>query len=104
MADDLTTTLISVVGNLPGVVVAKRAKSASFVFKGKVFAFTRPKGAVLKLPPDNIEKLVRNRGASMLVMGKRAMKEWVVIPYENPSDCSKDIQLFKKAMTFASRA
>jgi len=36
------------------------------------------------------------------VMGKRTMKEWVVIRYQDPADAKKHLGLFKEAMNYVS--
>jgi hypothetical protein len=35
-------------------------------------------------------------------VGKRVMKEWPIIKYENPSEYKKAIGLFKESMAFVS--
>ena len=47
---------------------------------GKVFAFTNKSGMVVKLPAPRIEALIAAGQALPLVMGKRTMKEWAVVP------------------------
>ena len=56
----------------------------------------------MKLPPETVKTLVRTRTASLLVMGKRTMKEWVVIRYQDPADAKKHLGLFKEAMNYVS--
>jgi hypothetical protein len=47
----------------------------------KIFAFTRSdESAALKLPEDRIAGLVSDDEIRHLTMGKRTMREWVVIP------------------------
>jgi hypothetical protein len=48
----------------------------------KIFAFTRPdESAVLKLPEARIAELTTdNSEIQLLIMGKRTMREWIVIP------------------------
>lgn len=47
----------------------------------KIFAFTRSdESAALKLPEDRIAGLVSDGEIRHLTMGKRTMREWVVIP------------------------
>ena len=47
---------------------------------GKVFAFTNKAGMVVKLPAPRIEALIAAGHATPLIMGKRTMKEWAVVP------------------------
>jgi hypothetical protein len=48
----------------------------------RIFAFTRPdESAALKLPAARIAELIAADGeVQFLIMGKRTMREWVVIP------------------------
>ncbi|QNI36389.1 hypothetical protein [Edaphobacter albus] len=48
----------------------------------KIFAFTRPdESAALKLPETRIAELIAaDSEFQFLVMGKRTMREWVVVP------------------------
>jgi hypothetical protein len=47
----------------------------------RIFAFTRPdESAALKLPEVRIAELTADGEIRRLVMGKRTMREWVVIP------------------------
>jgi len=47
----------------------------------RIFAFTRPdESAALKLPEARISELIADGEIRHLIMGKRTMREWVVIP------------------------
>jgi hypothetical protein len=47
----------------------------------RIFAFTRPdESAALKLPEVRIAELIADGEIRHLIMGKRTMREWVVIP------------------------
>jgi len=100
--NDIGSVLVSMLAEIPGVVVKRKLTSANFTVKKKVFAFTKGDGVVLKLSRETIERLVEAGAASMLVMGKRTMKEWIVIRFRNPSDARKQLTLFKEAMAFVS--
>ena len=101
MKNELVTVLTPMLENLPGVVIGKKLNSANFTIRKKVFAFTKDSGVVLKLPPETVRELVRTR-AALLVMGKRTMKEWVVIHYKDATDARKHLGLFKEAMDYVS--
>ena len=103
MKNELSTVLVSVLQKLPGVVVRTKFNSVNFTVRKKVFAFTKDKGVVLKLPPETVKVLIKAKTASLLVMGKRAMKEWVVIRYQDPAGAKKHLGLFKEAMDYVSR-
>jgi len=99
---DIESVLVAMLAKVPSVVVTQKLNSANFTVKKKVFAFTSGDRIVLKLPPDTVRNLVKVKAASMLVMGKRTMKEWVVIHLKNPSDAKKQSGLLKEAMIFVS--
>jgi len=100
---DMTGVLTAMLGGLAGVKVkAHGARSNHTVGpKEKIFAFTRKEGVALKLPGDRVKDLEETRGAAALVMGKKVMKEWVVVPYATAPALRKDSKLIKEAMKFA---
>jgi hypothetical protein len=100
---ELTEELTAMVGETAGVKVKARGSRANYTVgeKEKIFAFTQKKGVVLKLPSERVRGLVESRGASALVMGKKTMKEWVVMPYADAAELRKDLKLVKEAMKFA---
>jgi hypothetical protein len=93
---------MQILRELPGVTVRSRPGHASFHVSKKVFAFTRPEGVAMKLPKEKIAELAGNRNVSMLVMGKRVMKEWVVVAHKNPGAYKKDLELFKISASFVA--
>lgn len=99
---DVRAVLVAMLGKIPGVVVKRKPNSANFAVKKKVFAFTKGDGVVLKLPPKTVKKLIEAKAATMLVMGKRTMKEWVVISLKDPAVARKQLALSKEAMAFVS--
>jgi len=102
MKNDLAAALASMLGKIPGVVVGKKFNSFNFTVRKKVFAFTKDGGVVLKLPAETVKALLRARAASLLVMGKRTMNEWVVIRYRDAADARKHLSLFKEAMDYVA--
>jgi hypothetical protein len=72
------------------------------MLEAKVFAFQAQDGLVLKLPAARVQELVRKREARAVVMGKRAMKEWVVVGL--PRGLRAEIELLREAMAFVVRA
>lgn len=63
----------------PQVSIHSKFGNASFQTGAKVFAFTRPEGIAMKLPESRIRALVEKRHAEFLVMGKRTMREWMLL-------------------------
>lgn len=102
MSKDLSKYFVSLLEHVPGVVVSTKLNSTNFSAKKKVFAFTKGDGVVLKLPPGTVKQLVSTKAAALLVMGKRTMKEWVVIRYSSPKDCRQHLALLKEAMAYAA--
>ena len=99
---ELSLVIEMVLGRLPGSSVQMKFHHASFLVGGKVFGFTRPNGMVLKLPKGRVEELTQTRNASALVMGKRVMKEWVLLEYAELSECRGDLELLAEAMRFVA--
>jgi hypothetical protein len=87
---------------VPGITTQKKLHHTSFLVKKKVFAFTRPDGVVLKLPEERIRELLDSHPATLLVMGKRVMREWVVLRHDDLDAYRKDKKLFLEAMAFVA--
>lgn len=103
MADQqLATILTSMLEPLPGVQVGSHLHHANFLVGKKVFAFIQGNGVALKLPKETIQELVETQQATPLVMGKRTMKEWVVIAHDEPAAFQHDEALFKEAIAFVA--
>jgi hypothetical protein len=103
MADArLIATLSSLLGSLPDIAEEKTETHATFLIKRRVFAFTRSSGpgVALKLPKERIAGLLERDDITLLNMGKRTMKEWIVIEHAKPTDYKKDLPLFKEAKAF----
>ena len=86
--------------HLPGATVNGKFGGASFFIAGKVFAFSRPKGLVLKLPPDAMERTLATREAQHLVMGKRIMREWALLTLPSRESYVDEAPLLREAMEF----
>ncbi len=67
---------------------------------GKVFAFTTGGGVVLKLPAERVQVLAITREARPLIMGKRVMREWVVVAL--PHGLRGEAELLREAMGFVA--
>jgi hypothetical protein len=66
----------------------------------KIFAFTRTdESAALKLPESRIEELLSDGEMHHLTMGKRTMREWVVIP---EIATPHNLKLLKEAMAYVA--
>lgn len=68
-------------GQISGATVGIDFGHGCLMIDNKIFAFTRPdESAALKLPETRIAGLVSDGEIRHLTMGKRTMREWVVIP------------------------
>ena len=71
---------------------------ASFETSGKVFCFVTREGKLaMKLPEIRIAPLLENGSGVLLRMGKRSMREWLVIP---ESDSPATLKLLREAKAF----
>jgi hypothetical protein len=103
MADaKLIATLSTLLGSLPGVTEKQFPNHTSFFTGKNVFVFTSRTSnrVVLKLPKERIAVLLQRPDITLLTMGKRTMKEWIVIEHDKPADYKKHLALFKEARTF----
>lgn len=99
---DLAATLASMLEPLPQVQFGTHLHHTNFLVSNKVFAFLQGDGVALKLPKETVQQLVVTNYAAPLVMGKRVMKEWVIIKHERPEAYQQDEALFKEAIRFVS--
>lgn len=68
-------------GRISGSTAAIDRGHGCLMIDNRIFAFTRPdESAALKLPEDRIAGLISDGEIRHLIMGKRTMREWVVIP------------------------
>ncbi|HZL26018.1 MAG TPA: hypothetical protein VFC39_05765 [Acidobacteriaceae bacterium] len=69
------------VKKVPGAELSWKFGNASLVIGDKVIAFPSKNnnGLILKLPAHDIATLVETGTARPLVMGKRTMREWVIV-------------------------
>lgn len=88
--------------DLPGVTTTQHMAHTSFLTGKNVFAFTRTGGVALKLPRDKAQALVLAGDAEFLAMGKRTMKEWVVIQHDGLETYRKNRNLLIEAKTFVA--
>jgi hypothetical protein len=67
-----------------------------------IFVFTSHTSnrVILKLPKERIAALLQREDITLLAMGKRTMKEWIVIERSKPADYKKDLALFNEAKAF----
>ena len=100
--EDLSTTLAFMLADQPGVRIGKHIHNINFLVGEKVFAFLRDDGVALKLPRDTCQALIAQKQAIPLVMGKRAMKEWIVLQHTELEDYKKDLDLFKESIAFVA--
>jgi hypothetical protein len=107
MADPkLIAVLSTLLGALPGVREKQFSNHSSFFTGKNVFVFTSRTSnrVILKLPKERIATLLQRDGITLLTMGKRTMKEWIVIERGKPADYKKDLALFKEAKAFVETA
>ena len=99
---EMTEALSAMLGGMVGVRVKVHGSRSNYTVgeKEKIFAFTRKEGVALKLPQARVKELEETRGAAALVMGKKTMKEWAVVPYADAKALKKDLKLVKEAMAF----
>ncbi|HEX2054089.1 MAG TPA: hypothetical protein VHJ78_10245 [Actinomycetota bacterium] len=86
-----------------GAVVQPKGRHLSALIGGKVFAYTRGADLVLKLPSARIDELESEGVGTRLVMGKRRMSEWAVVPARDPADWLRPLLAEAAAFVATSR-
>lgn len=87
----------------PDISIQSKFGNASFQTEAKVFAFTRPDGVAMKLPESRIRALIEEGKAEFLVMGKRTMREWMLLRLPETGKLSnEDLKLLREAKDFVA--
>ena len=96
---EMTATILAMVEGWEGVRVKVNGNCSNYTVgeKEKIFGFTRKEGVVLKLPAERVKELVTARGAAALVMGKKTMKEWVVMPYGKRGSAEEGLEVDQRS-------
>ena len=73
--------LMSAVADRSDITLGRALSNLGLMTGGKLFAFIKDGGLVLKLPAARIEALVESHGAERFERGQGTpMREWVVVP------------------------
>lgn len=54
----------------------------------------------MRLPPNEVARAIAERQAGLLVMGKRVMREWILLPLDGPEKYCGEVGLMRMAMKF----
>ena len=101
----LVTAISNLLAPFPSITEEKTPTHATYFIGRKIFAFTRSGGGggvALKLPHERIAELVERDDITVLKMGKRTMKEWILLDHAKPTDYSEDLDLFKESIAFVA--
>lgn len=98
----LTEWLVSSIEDAPGVDLDHKRNHVSAKVQGRVFAYNRPEDLVVKLPKSRIDELEAAGEATRLVMGKREMAEWAVVPGPPTVDAGRLKVLLDESIAFVS--
>lgn len=82
-----------------GVSLGKMLKAEALKVGGKSFAYPTDDAIVFKLPKAEVDALEADGRAKRLVVGKRALKEWAVVPASQRDLC---LELAEKAYRFVA--
>ena len=106
MPDPVLVTAISkLLAPLPSITEEKTPTHATYFIGRKIFAFTRSGGGggvALKLPHERITELIERDHITVLKMGDRTLKEWILLDHAKPTDYVEDIDLFKESIAFVA--
>ena len=79
--------LMSAVADRPDVTVGRTLSNLGLMTGGKVFAFIKDGGLVLKLPQTRIDALIESHGAERFERGQDTpMREWIVMSASTSAD------------------
>ena len=83
-----------------GVCLGKMLKAEALQVGGKSFAYPTDDAIVFKLPKADVDALEAHGTGERLVVGKRTMKEWIVVPAGHKDLC---LQLAETAYRFVGK-
>jgi hypothetical protein len=73
--------LMSAVADRPDVTIGRALANMGLMTGGKLFAFIKDGGLVLKLPAARIDALIESHAAERFERGQGTpMREWIVVP------------------------
>jgi len=79
--------LMSAVADRPDVTIGRALSNMGLMTGGKLFAFIKDGGLVLKLPAARIDALIESHGADRFERGQGTpMREWIVMPASTSAD------------------
>lgn len=87
VGNDLLHTLATAFPAELGVSAGRMFNGQGLKAGGKFFAFVSSTGRlVVKLPEQDVQKLVEDGDAALVTMGKRTMREWASLPQPQDGD------------------
>jgi hypothetical protein len=99
--EDLFDELVAVFLRRPGVDLGPMLHTSGLRVHGKVFAFLGRGGRLMvKLPAVRVDELQAGGAGERVVMGKRAMREWVSVP-PSPDEPGLWAALAEESFAFA---
>ena len=101
----LVTAISNLLAPLPSITEEKTPTHATYFIGRKIFAFTRSGdggGVAIKLPKERIAELIERDDITILKMGQRTMKEWILIDHAKAADYTEDLDLFKESIAFVA--
>jgi hypothetical protein len=95
-------TLSSLLNPLPGVKEKQLPNHTSFFTGKNIFVFTSRTSNRVRAQASKRKnrRSLRREDITLLTMGKRTMKEWIIIERSKPAYYRKDLALFKEAKAF----
>lgn len=99
-AVSIFNTLVAAFDDRVNVDVGKMLNAQSLRVNGKSFAYASKEALVFKLPKSDVAELVEREQGTRLVVGKRIMSEWVVVPATHHDLCTT---LTEKAYRFVGK-
>ena len=88
-AHALFQSIVATFRSDPHVGLGKMLKAEALQVSGKSFAYPMDDAIVFKLPKSEVDALEAEGRGARLVVGKRTMKEWVIIPASDGETCQK---------------
>jgi hypothetical protein len=101
----LVTAISNLLAPLPSITEEKTPTHATYFIGRKIFAFTRSGdggGVAIKLPKERIAELIERDDITILKMGQRTMKEWILLDHAKAADYTEDLDLFKESIAFVA--
>jgi hypothetical protein len=100
---ELKNVVDSILFKNPSVVSSKMFGYPAYYVNKKLVACIYEEDAGIKIPENAANEVIGKKGiVHFQPLGRKRMKEWIQINWDNPEDYLKDIEIFETSISFVA--